>query len=152
MGGAATDDVVIAGGQGGTHGRSAYGKTSHAQTVEPRHLSMSTTFLVVKVDPADVKLPDLGLLMSPQATQAYQQFAKLADNWLQQLRTVVGDRPLYATIGIPISQQRIPIFVFVATERESGPTRCLPQDGVQNERPPTQRLCRRDADASSGGR
>jgi hypothetical protein len=82
-----------------------------------------TTFLVVKVDPVDVKLPDLGLLMSPQATQAYQQFAKLADNWLQQLRTVVGDRPLYATIGIPISQQRIPIFVFV--EQSENPDRLV---------------------------
>lgn len=72
-----------------------------------------TTFLVLKVDSARIGLPDLGDAFASVsvAAEAYcgQTLEQIATR-LDQLRLMVNDQPVYAALGIPISQKRVAAF------------------------------------------
>jgi len=73
------------------------------------------TFLIVKVDPTRIGLPDLAdtlKSMPPDAQTAYRQLSQQAGAGLTQLRAMVNDQPVYATAGIPTSETKMPAFVF----------------------------------------
>jgi len=75
-----------------------------------------TTFLVVKVDTTRIDLPDLaGPLqsMSADAVARYEQVSQTAGARIERLRRLVDNQPIYATVGIPISRTRIPVYGFM---------------------------------------
>jgi hypothetical protein len=75
-----------------------------------------TTVFILKVDPKRIGLPELANAvesMPPDAERAYRQVFEQAGAGIEQLRALVNDQPLYATVGIPISPTRMPTFVFV---------------------------------------
>jgi len=95
-----------------------------AQAVSPaendaavvRPFVSETTFLVVKIDPQRVGPPDLmdsWASMSPGAQAATQPLSEWIVWKTEQLQSLVKDRPIYATAGIPISRTRVSTFIFV---------------------------------------
>ncbi|MBC8868865.1 MAG: DUF1559 domain-containing protein [Planctomycetes bacterium] len=73
------------------------------------------TFLIVKVDPTGIGLPNLAdtlKSMPPDAEAAYREISQQAGAGLAQLRAMVNDQPVYATVGIPTSETKLPAFVF----------------------------------------
>jgi len=80
------------------------------------------TFLVLKVDPSRIGLPNLTDTfesMPPDAETAYRQMSRQAGAGLEMLRALVNDQPIYATVGIPVSQSRMPMFAFVKKPPEA---------------------------------
>ncbi len=87
-----------------------------------------TTFLIVKVDPRQIGLPDLADTlnsMSPDAEAAYRQAFQRVGAGIEQLRTLAKDQIVYATIGIPISEARIPVFIFVKAPSDAAAAKLL---------------------------
>ena len=74
-----------------------------------------STFLVVKVDPAKIALPDVAdvlKVLPAQLQDGYQRWATQAQTALETLRAASGGQTVYASIGIPISRSQWPLFVF----------------------------------------
>jgi hypothetical protein len=87
---------------------------SDAEMVAP--FVNETTILVLKIDLNAARLPDSGGIESPLLNKTAIQFANQV---MQQGRAIVGDRPIYATVGIPVSTTRIPVFAFVEEQNDS---------------------------------
>jgi hypothetical protein len=84
-----------------------------AANVEP--FVSETTILIVKVDADRIDLPDLDQAtkaMSPDAGVATRQALTVLRASVERLRSLAGDHPVYATVGLPISPSRWPVFVF----------------------------------------
>jgi len=74
-----------------------------------------TTVLVLKVDTARIDLPDLADILAsvPPAAKAYcGQILQQIAAQLDLLRFMVNDQPVYATLGIPISEKRVAAFAW----------------------------------------
>ncbi|HUG69400.1 MAG TPA: DUF1559 domain-containing protein [Pirellulaceae bacterium] len=90
-----------------------------AATVQP--FIGETTILILKVDPARLSLPELsGTLKSafPAGKDAYDQWALDVGKGIERLQEAAGGQPVYATIGIPLSKNEWPAFLFVKETSE----------------------------------
>ncbi len=94
--------------------------TTDAAIVQP--FVSDASFLVVKVDPSRITLPNLADTLEslpPDAETSYRQMSQQVGAGLEMLRALVNDQPVFATVGIPISQRRIPMFAFVKKPPEA---------------------------------
>lgn len=90
-----------------------------AAIVQP--LVGETTILILKVDPARLSLPELsGTLKSafPAGEDAYDRWAQDVGKGIERLQEAAGGQPVYATIGIPLSMNEWPAFLFVKETSE----------------------------------
>ncbi|MCU0960631.1 MAG: DUF1559 domain-containing protein [Pirellulaceae bacterium] len=75
-----------------------------------------TTILVVRMDPQRIALPDLAGLLPPVSfdvgTHLMMRTSRL-QSWLDWLREFTGGQPVFASVGLPISSERWPAFLFV---------------------------------------
>ncbi len=95
---------------------SAEDMRSPAEAVRP--FVSETTALVLRVDTARLRLPPLERLKEAMTTEVqagYQGLVGQGEVFLRQVRDLVNSQPVYATVGIPISQSRIAAFAFVET-------------------------------------
>ena len=75
-----------------------------------------TTSLVVKVDPARLALPDLSKTLTPifpDAADKYEAMAEQATRTIEMFRAATDGQSVYATVGIPISKDEWPLFLFL---------------------------------------
>jgi hypothetical protein len=82
----------------------------------------ATTLIVVKVDATRVALPELPSILKtafPNGEEAYDRWAEEVTAGIEMLRTTTAGQPIYATIGIPVSQHEWPGFLFVKETAES---------------------------------
>lgn len=96
--------------------------TTDAEIVQP--FVGESTIVIAKVDLAQVALPDLDALFewpSDEVKAQYKQAYDLVQTQLSRARTLVGNRPVYAAIDVPVSPARRPVFVFVRNP-EAGPS------------------------------
>ncbi|MBI2477186.1 MAG: DUF1559 domain-containing protein [Planctomycetia bacterium] len=80
-----------------------------------------TTLLILKVDPARLSLPaDSAALKStfPGGPEAYDRWAHDAARGIESLRVATNGESIYATIGIPLSKNEWPAFLFVKQKSE----------------------------------
>jgi len=90
--------------------------TGTADVAMVRPLIDETTALVLKVDTAQLVLPDLPDVWkpaSPESEEAYHRWLRPAAERIKTLRTATGGQTLYAAIGIPISKTDRPVFFFL---------------------------------------
>ncbi len=81
-----------------------------------------TTLIVIKVDPTRLELPDLPELLKsalPEGEKAYDRWVQDVTTGIETLRVATGGQPIYATIGIPLSANEWPAFLFVKETSES---------------------------------
>ncbi len=81
-----------------------------------RPLIGETTALVVKIDPQRLASPDLEEFLeqtAPEELEAYRQANRAAADAIAAFRAATGDRPVYGTIGIPLSHTEWPVFFFL---------------------------------------
>ena len=79
-------------------------------------LITETTCVVIKVDVPRLSLPDLTEAtetLSPEAKALSKSMIGQLDQGLAQVKQLVGDQPVYATIGIPKYERQNPAFLFV---------------------------------------
>ncbi len=76
-----------------------------------------TTALVVKIDTARLALPDLTEAFlkaaAPGSDEVYRGWTRMAGEKIEIFRDATCGRPVYATIGIPLSKNEWPVFVFM---------------------------------------
>ena len=74
-----------------------------------------TTFLILKVDPKRIAVPDGSKALgsaAPEVKAAYEEAAKSLAAGLVQLRSLADEQPVFATVGIPTSTSRFALFGF----------------------------------------
>ncbi|MHB8972057.1 MAG: DUF1559 family PulG-like putative transporter [Pirellulaceae bacterium] len=84
-----------------------------------------TTVCVVKLDSAQIALPDLSEQIksqSPEVREAWQRLAAVANTKLAWLRTTTGGQVAYASLGIPISSSNAQAVVFCFQKQAPGLT------------------------------
>jgi hypothetical protein len=89
--------------------------TADDDTVVVQPYVRESTFLIVKVDPAKVALPEVAEVLKvlpAQVQDGYQRWVTQAQAALEHLSTATGKQTVYASIGIPISKSQWPLFVF----------------------------------------
>jgi hypothetical protein len=80
-----------------------------------------TTTLILKVDPTRLSLPtDTTALKStfPGGPEAYDRWTRDATQGIESLRAAAGGEPIYATVGIPLSKNEWPAYLFVKEKTE----------------------------------
>lgn len=94
--------------------RAADALTGAADAAVVQPLLVETTVLVFKVDPVRLAAPDLSGLTKGVglAGEAHRQRAEELAKGIEAFRTASGGRPLYASVGIPLSKAEWPVFVF----------------------------------------
>jgi hypothetical protein len=81
---------------------------------------LETTVLVVKFDTTRIELPEVGTVvesLTPAARPVVEKSLRQASESLTTFRGLVENQPCYATIGVPISGDRVPVFVFTRLEQ-----------------------------------
>jgi hypothetical protein len=80
-----------------------------------------TTILILKVEPSKLSLPkDSDTLKStfPAGPEAYDRWVQDANRGIESLRLATSGQPMYATIGIPLSKNEWPAYLFVKANSE----------------------------------
>ena len=83
-----------------------------AKSVEP--FVGEATFLILKIDPSRIELPDADALvsLSSEARAAVAEFSEGLSASVKQMRALADNRLVFATVGIPESKSRLPAFCF----------------------------------------
>lgn len=76
-----------------------------------------TTFLILKLDPNRFELPPdaASLGDTPETKAAISTAMKTANAALSQLRALADGKPVFATVGLPFSEKRVPVYLFRLT-------------------------------------
>jgi len=75
-----------------------------------------STFLVVKIDPTRISLPDLPDTQEsadPGDKEAFGVSLREMAEEIETLRAATGGQTVYATVGIPLSETERPVFLFL---------------------------------------
>ena len=102
-----------------------------------------TTILVVKVDPTRFALPDLSDTLEatvPGSEGAYRAWRREVAEGFETLRAATSGQAVYATIGIPLSRNEWPAFLFLKGTPDAVRKQLL--DGLNAFRP--MESCTRD--------
>jgi hypothetical protein len=90
-----------------------------AELVQP--FVRETTTLILKVDSSRLSLPgDADSFRStfPAGPEAYDRWVQDANRGIESLRVATGGEAIYATIGIPLSKNEWPAYLFVKEKTE----------------------------------
>ncbi len=74
-----------------------------------------STFLILKIDPKRIGIPESPKELdssSPEVQAAFEKASTMLTAVVKQLRRLADDQPIFATVGIPISKTRVPVFCF----------------------------------------
>jgi hypothetical protein len=93
-----------------------------------RPLIGETTAVIIKLDPTRLALPDLSAAAEQMRSEAEQLHLRLplTAEAIEAFRAATSGQPVYASIGIPLSQTEWPIFFFLRQTPGVDPQR--PQD------------------------
>lgn len=91
--------------------KAAEPETASADVAMVRPLIMERTIVVAKFEPKRIALPEMGDVIEQESSagEVYREREKLIKN-IDSLRSAVGDQPIYATFGIPMSKEDRPFF------------------------------------------
>jgi len=86
-----------------------------------------TTCLILKVNPHRFELPKefAGLGTSADTKAMVSKAMMTAKAALDQLRVLADGEPLFATVGIPISKKRVPVYLFRRATSDENSTRTV---------------------------
>lgn len=91
-----------------------------AKLIEP--FVGETTCLILKVEPNRIELTKVmeALEITPEAKAAIAEASQAVNDALVQLRMLADDQPVFATVGIPMSKQRVPVYLFRHKTSDTG--------------------------------